>query len=431
MQIIQFSETFKSLNRFIKTHNAGVDGLGKRVGASMTLTAQEIVKLYARLLAIGRDLDALDKDNLPPLRTNNAQLAERCNCSTRTIKRHLIRLQTAGIITGKHWRGSDNCFELWINTEFLWLNQLIFDKKPKNQKNVPGEQTAHTAQNESFEKEGGTDCPHYEKGYFNKREINNIIRSVDNSDGIVSEAGAFPSEVGIKNRHPHARTGLHDRNGDLKGHAGEKGFKNDFQDATGKLWAGATREAVSEDSGAGRSAFLYAMELWEKAKISLYSDTHLTAWQEKEAQRLIPKFYETVPLEKLRACHQVYLERVEMVRAYLQRSPDRFVPLPHKYFDRDNPNGFTGTKKWWEDRRRLKKENWKNKVLKEQVAKIAMGRLGLGENKEPLLTQYLRCEQRIARFKDPELMDRFHQKVLSPATYERVSMGRRARHLKA
>jgi hypothetical protein len=44
----------------------------------------------------------------------------------------------------------------------------------------------------------------------------------------------------------------------------------------------------------------------------------------------------------------IFCQRVLLTQEYLHRHPNAFVPLPSRWLDRNNLNGFAGTKKWME-----------------------------------------------------------------------------------
>lgn len=43
----------------------------------------------------------------------------------------------------------------------------------------------------------------------------------------------------------------------------------------------------------------------------------------------------------------VFCQRVLLARQYVNKSPDRFVPLPSLWLDRNYEHGFAGTKNWY------------------------------------------------------------------------------------
>ena len=55
-----------------------------------------------------------------PVLTNNCKLAEQLGCSEKTVQNHIGKLTKYGLIARKVWHGSNACYELWINPDFVW-----------------------------------------------------------------------------------------------------------------------------------------------------------------------------------------------------------------------------------------------------------------------------------------------------------------------
>lgn len=121
MAIIQYSTAFNALEGYVNQHNASTKDLSSHIRQAMILTTQEIIKIYSISLLKANSIAAIDLQNLPPLKTNNVQLAKRAKASTRTIQRHLKRLIEANIITKKIWHGSNSGYELFINPNILLI----------------------------------------------------------------------------------------------------------------------------------------------------------------------------------------------------------------------------------------------------------------------------------------------------------------------
>ncbi len=414
MQVLNFSESLSALEGYIKEYNGAAEGLKEQVRQPVADTARAIVLLYGRYLAVANDLEPIDPSDLPPLRTSNVQLAGRCHCSDRTVRRHILKLLDAGVITGKAWHGTNSSIELWINPKLLWISLWTTENVRIQGHIVRTEETAHTTQKGGSEDAERTSCPHYNKGYLNNKK-NNIISAVENP--VMS---AHREETGdLRKRRPLSRTSLLDSTGNtVTGHAGEKVKGNSIEVAGEKARAGSSKMApvgTKDSSGAGRSASLYAEDLWRVARQQLYPDTYLSPWQVREAKRLIPRFYETVPQERLQSCHIALLERVGMAKDYVGKGKGRFVLLPHQYFDRENPNGFAGTKEWWTTRYRKVREDKLDRALRQQLAK--MDKIELGRDRRDVFRE---CEQTLSKLGDKGTLDRFYREVLSPAVYERL-----------
>lgn len=155
----------------------------------------------------------------------------------------------------------------------------------------------------------------------------------------------------------------------------------------------------------------YADKLWQYAFEELYAATPLTDGQIKTAKRLLLKWYEPVSDENLELVHQVYLERINIVRKYLDKDSLRFVQLPNRFFDPQNPSGFTGTKSWYQ------KALQQNKKSQEQLAlQVAIFKFKNNEKldtalQQPRLAMFLSCEKTVKALNKPDLLSLFYKSI--------------------
>ena len=161
MQTLLFSESLKKLGAYIKAYNASQNAVKGQVRQPMISTARELVLLYGHFLCQPAGAVLHDIHALPPLRTNNGQLAARCLCSKRTIQRHMERLIESEVVIKKRWRGSKASYELWLNPSVLCINPYALAKSAKNE----GEKSG-LADNPATEKT--PNCPHIDSGYIKK-----------------------------------------------------------------------------------------------------------------------------------------------------------------------------------------------------------------------------------------------------------------------
>lgn len=177
MIVINYSTAFKALDHYIKTYNDSKDELSEQVRQGASSTAKDIIRIYGLFLVKANGVEAVDPDNLPPIRTNNVQLAKMANASPRTIQRHIIRLQEAGIITNKVWHGTNSSYELFINPEIL----LARCRKTLEEVKISLDMALRQSlENDSVMKQHTSTCPHTDScnnSYIN----NNLLKGVDNS----------------------------------------------------------------------------------------------------------------------------------------------------------------------------------------------------------------------------------------------------------
>ena len=419
MIFLHYHTAFKALDRYVKTYNSKTEDLSLQIRQSVSATAKELIRLYGSALIKANGVEKVDKDNLPSLRTNNVQLAKLSHSSTRTVQRHIQKLMEAGVITRKVWHGSNASYELWINPDILLVMERISPDEAKKAQDVKSAKEAVEAQKGHFEKEQTTKRLHTDAG--NTRNTNNIIIDVVNSMKI-------PSNEGINSR--NVSTG-----NTLAGHTGEKVAiksekavgraaavdKCELSEKAHKDAGEKGRHRVGEENGdkspenpARAATSFYAERLWNLAKNVLYKDVYLTERQELAAKRLLRQWYEPVSEDRLTRVHEIYTERIFLVKKYIQKDPEnRFVQLPDRYFDPTNRHGFTGTKKWWEVQEKRKQEVQLKLILNAQIRRYLNNEKKDTAKRRPSLEMYRDCEQRIGKLGDPMLLKQFHASILS------------------
>ena len=402
-------------------HNDSHEALSDKIKASVLLTAKEIIRIYGVFLLKANGLMELTAENLPALKTNNSQLANLVKVSPRTIQRHIIKLQEAGIITGKEFCGSNSGYELLINPKILLarcrkdLLEAEKELQEAKQKNTEYQQV---------ENKGTTNCPHTytSNNSYNK---NNLLIDVDNSNGSSPDqrrtdnqrngSSLSLTEILSKAGYPTGNT--------LTGNTREKVAKK-FEDAREKVRKRAINEQNwKQQDGSARSTSLnfYAESLWKLAKNLLYRDVFLTEFQENQAKQMLVKWYEPVSDKYLSAVHEHYSERVCLVRDYIAKDPEkRFVQLPYRYFDTNNPSGFTGTKKWLQKHLERKEEVRKKLILHAQIKKYLNNEKKTDSNRKSSLQVYRECETRIGKLQDQSLLHLFHAAVLKPEVIHQI-----------
>ena len=421
MLVINYSISYKALDQFVEHHNDSHEALSDKIKASVLLTAKEIIRIYGVFLLKANGLMELTAENLPALKTNNSQLANLVKVSPRTIQRHIIKLQEAGIITGKEFCGSNSGYELLINPKILLarcrkdLLEAEKELQEAKQKNTEYQQV---------ENKGTTNCPHTytSNNSYNK---NNLLIDVDNSNGSSPDqrrtgnqrngSSLSLTEILSKAGYPTGNT--------LTGNTREKVAKK-FEDAREKVRKRANNEQNwKQQDGSARSTSLnfYAESLWKLAKNLLYRDVFLTEFQENQAKQMLVKWYEPVSDKYLSAVHEHYSERVCLVRDYIAKDPEkRFVQLPYRYFDTNNPSGFTGTKKWLQKHLERKEEVRKKLILHAQIKKYLNNEKKTDSNRKSSLQVYRECETRIGKLQDQSLLHLFHAAVLKPEVIHQI-----------
>lgn len=426
MIVVNYSTSFYALDQYIKNYNEQAFELSCRVRQGSAATARDIIVIYGRFLAKASSVEDLNLDDLPGLRTNNVQLAKLANASPRTIQRHINRLQQSGIITRKVWHGSNSSYELWLNPDILLARRRKTVEEAELSLKLAIERYMENERTEQLSEELSTNCPHTDSG--NNSYTNNILNAVDNPEddrGREKKSGYRTGNA--EKRCSLALTGEIDESGnEISGHTGEKVAKK-IKNAGEKMRTRAADppdgEVTSPDEDPARSASLslYVNLLWSLSKTVLYSDTYLAPRQEEIAKALIRKWYEPVRTNKLAGIHQIYIERITLVRKFIEKDPlRRYVQLPYKYFDPENPNGFAGTKKWWKEHEKRKKEVQAKLILHAQIRRFVRNEMKDPARRRPPLELYRECETRIGKLRDPLLLRQFHAAVLNPEINQQI-----------
>ncbi|MEQ3664190.1 MULTISPECIES: replication/maintenance protein RepL [Flavobacteriaceae] len=411
MAIIQYSTAFNALEGYVNQHNASTKDLSSHIRQAMILTTQEIIKIYSISLLKANSIAAIDLQNLPPLKTNNVQLAKRAKASTRTIQRHLKRLIEANIITKKIWHGSNSGYELFINPNILLIGGVKAVNKAKNELQT---EKSKTTDNQFFKNNRTTTCPHTDTS--NNGYINNIIIGVDK---LKTKASSLPLTNGYESRNATSNTftgytGKIDpkKNND----AGEIERKSRATDQTGA-------EISSVDQARSASLSFYVKSFWKLARNTIYKDHYLTQSQEKTALKLLYLWYEPVSDKQLQNVHEVYVSRLAIVQKYIARDPTkRYVQLPDKYFDPQNPSGFTGTRIWYQKQKKREYEVRLKLILQAQIRRFLNNEKKETAKQKPRLELFRSCETRISKLGQPELLNTFHASVLNHSTHKYLQL---------
>jgi predicted transcriptional regulator len=420
MIVIHYPTAYKALDCFIDTFNENVENKKDRLRTGAVMTAKELIRIYGISLLKANGYQEIKEENLPTLQTNNKQLAKLVKCSSRTIQRHILKLRSAGIVTNKIFHGSNSNFEVLINPKILLVKQKLNVDNVKKEFQEALMQAKKNEAKSGFLKIQKTNCPDtYYSNTSNK--INNIIIAVDNSEIKRSSLSLTP-----ENDKGNGTGYIGGYTGEIVHVSLEKQEKNEEKNIqnTGEIVLRVDKlgdRNVPPDSTRDNSLNLYVSLLWMMARNLLYKSVDLTDRQVLIAKKLIKKLYEPVSTPNLSNTHQHYVQRISLVSKYLKRDVNRYVPLPYRYFDTNNPNGFVGTKKWHQADQLRKKEVELELTLSRVIRKYHNNEKRETAIKKPSLQLFRECENTIGKFNDPSLTERFHAAVLNHETYQQIS----------
>jgi hypothetical protein len=367
----------------------------------MLLTTREIIKIYALSLLKAHQVQPLDVDNLPPLKTNNIQLSKKAKASPRTIQRHLKRLIEAKIILKKVWHGSNSGYDLFLNPKLLFIT---VNNPVNNAKKHPEATSSKASRNQLFKKDVVPTCPHTDTS--NNSYINNIVIAVDKSENRRTQRQNDADNTGYTFSGYTGKITPKKNSG-----AGEIAREKRATDHTGA-------EKSSEDRARSASLSVYVHALWQYARNTIYKSYYLTESQELSAKAQLQLWYEPVAEHKLAQVHRVYMTRLDMVEKYIRKAPEqRYVQLPDRYFDPKNTSGFTGTKIWYDKQRQRQLDQKKQRILYAEVRRFLSNEQKDTDKQQPRLALFRACETRLGKLKQPELLKAFHASVLNHNTY--------------
>ena len=384
--MIDYSGSFKLLMSLIDQYNMLYENAGKKIKSGMIRTAEILMKIYGVFL-----LKEKSGEKKESFRTSNAQLARMQNCSKRTIQRHLERLQLAKILIKRENKGKKSGIELWINLNLLMEKMSahpVKGEKPERSltastgkqspsfKDEKWQETIENIEKKVFgsdfhEKEQRTKCRHSEEEIINNK-INSTVKLL-----IPAQSTEETGYTGEKDRGP-----------------AESVVQNQKEDL----------------AAPGLSRISFVEMFWNLSKKLLYGKTYLSESQHQKALELIAQLYAPVDKEKLQRVHEHYCKRIELVRRYVDRMPEkRFVPLPYIYFDTKNPSGFVGTKKWLQQQIESKREIRKECILLRELSRYKENEKRRDNLKIPQLAMYCDCEKIIKAQNDESLLRRFYE----------------------
>ncbi|WP_420571916.1 hypothetical protein [Kordia sp.] len=334
------------------------------------------------------------------------------------LKRHLIRLKKANIITQKIWHGSNASYELFLNPNVLLIN---CPKPLNNSKNLKKEEKTKNTDNQFFKKEYSTSCPHTDSG--NNSYINNIVIAVDKKLNIDRKLSPSTSKIECftgneLSRYIEKEGGKKMNEQHSQGTPGARNFNSTNDVEKEGEFSEVKTQAKDIDSRLEASGvpFLnsYVDALWELAKKKLYKEVGLTENVEKKTKELLYLWYQPVKAEYLEKVHDVYVKRIYLVQKYLAKdSKNRFVQLPHLYFDPENKYGFTGTKVWYENHMRSKQRTRLKLITQAQIRRFLQNEQKETTNQKPRLPLFKECETRLQQLGNPVLLEQFYKAVLT------------------
>ena len=427
MQYIYFKETLANIKLFTERFNERYESVADQkerlhsaagpLRKTHVHTLQEIAKVYAAQLCKVRPFNFA---GLPPLYTNNKQLAQRLHCSESTVYRHIQRLKYANAITEKVFHGSNSSYELHLNTDLLCLcprleAEKLTKKQQEQRKDI--ELIDSALQNLSSSKCNDTDTD----------KSNNTLNNKVHKSGAKSKASIPADRSAIAENSYARRKDLCDSENNRTGNTGAHCISAAKSNRSCKSATASGLNSPRAAKPAGRELMLlidFVARMWLYCRSTLYSRIEFLTISEIEKAKII--FFQmllSVPEKERENYFYTLMARLYIAGAWLEREPDRYIPIPSKYFDPDNSKGFNITATWLQDQEKrtkfiqkakadFKTEQISLKAFKqaEQIRQLKAGMKSFFENPSSY-ESYRKAYQYLNKI-DPELANELHKMIL-------------------
>ncbi|MBP2831245.1 hypothetical protein J8281_03510 [Aquimarina sp. U1-2] len=390
-----FSEVFWNTKSYIDRYNKRQTQLTNKLNANHRATAELITRLYIKQLNQASRFQELGREQLPGFRTFNVSLATCKGCTKRTIINHKERLKQAGFIVREEHRGSEG-IEIWITPEVLGHKKLC-------------------------------------------------ATSVDGVTKIGVVTSLFYDKA--KNFHPLVHEQQEQRNNNITVHksisgVSQKTHQDDKANTTGTIQEHdmntgeivpsvpqnqtKVSEKETEKVGAEHISFLkkQVLDFWRYTYSSLYPGLMFCKPEEQEILNHIwasvfQKFRLKGTKKQWENHQDMLYKRVDMVRRWLERNPNHWIPKPYLYFHHNNKrNGFGKTWEWYLKQETLKNEIRNQIIIQQTQHEWKQREKGEGRHKHKTRLQLFRIhEKRISNYKDKALEQAYQrslQQTLKP-----------------
>ncbi|GAA5036564.1 hypothetical protein GCM10011506_30190 [Marivirga lumbricoides] len=377
-----FQSVFTATKVFIDEHNEKHPQLTEKLNANHRATCELIIRLYLKQLNNLQNNYDKTIQKVQGFKTFNTSLASCKGCTVRTILNHKARLKMAGFIIAEENRGAQG-IELWINTSIIFPNQSA-------NKDASGKKEKKRFQLDGQTSEGKNFHPLVHVLHEQKNNNSNVDRLEDVLPQKRDHHSELPEGELTRTLHePHMNTGEN-----------AKSVPNN----------------PAKPDGADRISLLFLIrQFWEFSRKLLYPDLILSQPEQKDIMNMIwatvyMKLNSSLSKEDWLKYHEQAIERVIMVRKWLDKSPNHWVPPPHIYFSPHNDkNDFQKTLKWLVKREILKTEISQQLMLQKVRNEHRLHEEGKGRYKHLSRLQLFRLqEQRLSKMNNPELLKAYY-----------------------
>ena len=437
---IDFSPTFKKIQNFAQEYNQQfimakeASSKQKSVGAADQLNdikkmlRTSHITLMKRLVeclssqinkhqALHGPLDySIQEDDLPELMTNNVCLGKSLGCTSKTIYNQLKRLETAGFISGRTYRGSRSDYKIKLKSSLLQLilngNPVLIPDVKNSVENAPAvapsraESRKNLTQGRGFAAEGKKKIHHTGKIKIIERNNNNISGVIVDKSSITGLLNAFKGTT-INQENLASNENFSEKNPEKSGPVRRHEEKTPPPVAA----------PPPKSANLSPEAKQYGQLLMNFMFATVFSKMPYHAPKQLQACRdFIIREFEDLEGRELKAKFKEIRLRLLLAWEYVQRDPaNRYIPnSPIKYFDPENKSGYAGTRFWYDkfrDNKRKIKES--NELINEYMARWDWMNKAIDMYLENPNTQGYFKTKRIILAKYPEIANAFDNLVLN------------------
>lgn len=439
---VKWAKSKKLLDSYIDRYNADRP-LREQLRSGHKSLAQYLLYLYS--LSIAKEQAYGDRvelyQSLPPLRTNNVQLSKAMGCSERTIINLRERLKQAKVIEKEQFRGSNASYEVALSGAVVHIQAAgepeniihFFHPKAKSLRHT----VTRTKQvTNKLIKLDGLDFQ--QQADFQSNEWRSTVekcwQSCGKGENVVENqaTGSIPDTQDTRAGYetvrceqgtpPELRGTPRGKLGSGKGEVGrDLAGKEERQDGSAKSELGIGRDfapsklaevLVDVDLENAKAIRRHVQMIWACAQMNLYQDKWIADEEVERVKAVLAEYLVYADPSRYQAGTAEILERIILVRRWIERGQKigqrRWVPLPSRYFDYRNENGFTRTKKWFKAHIKAKAEIKAKELLTKAIKEYLKAKAG-GAKISPSET-YRRIAQRLGKY-DQALLNQFHEQI--------------------
>lgn len=382
---------------------------------------------------------------LPPLLTNNVQLADALECHENSVINHRKRLKQAGLIQKEVFRGTNGSYEVYLDPSILHIqlqgepdNSIGLFLDANGEKIGPAnirmsQNLGHTVTstyqvtNKLIELSGAD---------FQQSDDNQSFEPQKSVGNDVSKCGK--PQINVEN--PRTDSGPVTTRGTLRvTKTGNETDKIQSAVLTGtpsscakfprskksppypsKKAPGHISEVLAglPDANADKIRF-HVKFIWAFAKTHLYCNDWISDSQKQKAYAFLAEYFIDASPNRYAAGANQIIERMMLVKRWLDNAPEgenRWIALPADYFNpRNEKNGFRRTKDWFKEHQAKKARFYEEGLLTKSINKYLKAcepgsSIGRSET-------YRKVTQTLGK-RDPALLDRFNQAITKTKSNE-------------